>query len=109
MLKRSPIKKKKKKTKVSWRSGKIRLDAKGMKDLRLAVYVRSCGGCENAIDGKRCDRHITWENFEMHHLRHRSLSGSDTMLNCIALDKKCHSDHHLRGTKIVPYWFLLKI
>jgi hypothetical protein len=103
-IQRSPIKKKRKKTKKSWRSGKIRLDAHGMEDLRIAVYQRSGGGCENVIRGKRCNKSITWLSFEMHHLQHRSLGGSDCMQNCIALDKNCHDLHHLKNVKIVPYW-----
>jgi 5-methylcytosine-specific restriction endonuclease McrA len=103
-IQRSPIKKKRKKTKESWRSGKIRLDAKGMEDLRIAVYQRSGGGCENVINGKRCNKPIRWGSFEMHHIQHRSLGGSDSMQNCIALDKNCHNLHHLKNMKIVPYW-----
>jgi 5-methylcytosine-specific restriction endonuclease McrA len=104
VLKRSLIKKKKKKTTVSWRSGKIRLDAKGIEALRIAVYQRSGGRCENVINGKRCIVPFHFLTFEMHHLQHRSLGGSDSMDNASALCTRCHSDHHLKSKKILPFW-----
>lgn len=107
MLRRSRIKKKPKKTKVSWRSGKVRLDAEGMENLRVEVYIRCGGGCENTLnvddDTRRCNAWVTWNTFEMHHVIHRSLSGSDSLQNCLALCRECHSNHHLKGLEIVPY------
>jgi 5-methylcytosine-specific restriction endonuclease McrA len=108
-LKRSWIKKKPKKAKTSWRSGKIRLDARGMEDLRLAAYQRSGGRCESVKQGKRCGKPFHYLTFELHHLQHRSLGGSDVLQNVACLDAKCHSDHHLKNMKIVPYWSLYAI
>jgi len=107
MLKRSPIRKKKKVTKVSWRSGKVRLDAKGMEELRIECYLRSEGQCENtAKDGFRCRNRVTWKTGEMHHVIHRSRSGSDELSNVAMLCRECHTLHHLKNLEIVRHGIL---
>lgn len=111
-LKRTRIRIKPKKARTSWRSGKIRLDAKGMAELRWTVFCRSQGQCENDIDGiqfvhgeplrlsVRCPNRISWDYFHLHHIIHRSLGGSDTEENTAAACVPCHSAHHNGGPKI---------
>ena len=104
-LRRKPLKPKAKKAKrnAPWRAKKLRLDAKGMRELRNAVFLRSGMRCENTIDGRRCKENFGWFNFNLHHLTHRSLGGSDTPENTIAVCFTCHRAHHDGKRRIVPY------
>jgi hypothetical protein len=108
-LKRSWISRKPRKARVSWRSGKIRLDGAGMADLRWKVFERSRVGteyrfgfmgselclCENRLsDGGRCPNRIRWETFQLHHIVSRGRGGSDTEQNTMALCVFCHCNTH---------------
>lgn len=99
-IRRSPIKPKVKQAKVSapWRSPKIRLDARGMCELRGEVFARAQFQCENLINGQRCSTKISWVTFHLHHIVHRSQGGSDTPANTMAVCWDCHEDHH-RGRR----------
>src|SRR5581483_2712857 len=90
-LKRSWIRRKPKRARVLWRSGRVILDAAGMRELRETVFARSGGRCEN------CRTKITWEWFELHHLIHRSRGGSDDERNCAAYCRTCHAAAHGNG------------
>jgi 5-methylcytosine-specific restriction endonuclease McrA len=107
-LKRSWIRPKPRKARVSWRSGKIRLDGMGMQLLRLAVFARSeyrwRHRCENKMeDGTRCLNTFSWQSFHLHHIVSRGRGGSDTEENTMALCPGCHDDHH-RGTWKAERW-----
>ena len=101
-MKRTPLKRggrikpKAKKAMVGKVTGKIRLDAKGMVELRAACYDRSRGQCEMIREdtGRRCPHLVGWITGELHHKVHRSLGGSDDMQNCIFVCKTCHHDEH---------------
>ena len=102
-LRRSPIKRKPRKHRESWRSGKIRLNAKEMCELRQSVLARSEYRCENEFNGERCRAPLTWMMFEMHHMQSRGRGGSDTMENCIALCRACHRMHHDGKFRVKPH------
>jgi hypothetical protein len=107
-LKRSWLKRKPRKARVSWRSGKIRLDALGMGLLRLEVFARSenrhRNRCENKLeDGARCQHTIFWGTFHLHHIVSRGRGGSDTDENTMALCPGCHFDSH-NGTWKASRW-----
>lgn len=107
-LKRSWIKRKLRARKVSWRSGKIREDAKGMALLRWSVFNRSFyryrNQCENLLEsGRRCQNFLAWESFHLHHIQSRGRGGSDTEENCMALCPGCHFDTH-NGTWRASRW-----
>ena len=74
-------------------SGKVRLYGKALTDLRQRVYERAGGWCELMI-AKDCWRSTTWDAGHMHHKRHRSLGGSDTMRNCVWSCPSCHRKEH---------------
>jgi 5-methylcytosine-specific restriction endonuclease McrA len=88
VIRRSPIKKRKKRARVLWRSGRVILDAKGMAELREQVYERSLGRCEN------CGVPTYYQSGHLHHVKHRSAGGSDTLENSLWLCVDCHVAHH---------------
>jgi len=120
MLRRAPLRATKRlrakprKHRESALRSRVRLDAKGMAALRLAVFERSGGFCEQgprtplpALSAVyRCWQPITWEEFELSHIIARSQGGSDTMENCRAWCKPCHKAWH--GIKAIfhgePQW-----
>lgn len=102
-IRKSRLKPKAKRAKTSWRTGKVRLDAKGMSRLRWEVYQRAEGQCENSSDGVRCNKRITWTTFQLHHLKHRSLGGDDSEFNCVAVCFDCHDLHHHGQLRIEPH------
>ncbi len=113
---RSPIKRKARVKKTSWRNpGRVREDAAGMLLLRWAVFCRSeCKPgnrpayfrCENKLEsGKRCPSRIYWdgcEKFEMHHLG-PACERSDVPEKVMACCAGCHADNH-RGTWKAARW-----
>ena len=95
-MKRTPIKRKAKRARTT-KSGRVILDAKGMKALREAVFERADGRCQcvlvlkqNTACNYRCPNLAT----AMHHVVYRSHGGSDSLDNCLALCKQCHDDIH---------------
>jgi HNH endonuclease len=105
-IRRSPLKPKARKAKSSapWRQPKVRLDGKGMAELRAEAFLRSEAQCENSIDGRRCRDHIGWINFQLHHIQHRSRGGSDVISNVLCACFTCHKQHHDGVRRIVPHW-----
>jgi 5-methylcytosine-specific restriction endonuclease McrA len=94
-LKRSWISRKPRKARVSWRSGKIRLDRAGMAGLRWKVFERAGYRCENKLrGGRRCLNKFVWQTFQLHHIISRGQGGSDTEENTMALCVWCHADTH---------------
>ena len=69
--------------------------AERLEELRRKVYERSGGWCESKI-ADDCWRSVTWDTGHMHHKKHRSLGGSDTMRNCIFICPACHRKEHGR-------------
>jgi 5-methylcytosine-specific restriction endonuclease McrA len=57
---------------------------------RHEVWERSGGFCEEP----GCNRCIDEETFEMHHIKHKSKSGSDDKSNLRACCRRCHRKHH---------------
>lgn len=101
-LKRSTIKHKARKYKVS-KSGQVTQNAQGLFLLRMEVFARSGGRCENTLtwkptDGKprkyRCPKVEGWEWGELHHIRHRARGGSDELFNLAWICRECHRSHH---------------
>lgn len=101
-LRRSPIKRKPRRSGVT-KSGRVRLDARGMYELRQNVLARSEYRCENDFNGDRCRAPLTWMMFEMHHMQSRGRGGSDSMENCIALCMACHRMHHDGKIYVKPH------
>src|SRR5262249_40282366 len=95
-LRRSPLKKKAHKTRISmpWRRPKVRLDAQGMKQLREYVFNRSGAQCENAVDGERCQSRIYWGSFHLAHIVGRGRGGSDSPANTLPLFFVRHHTTH---------------
>ena len=105
MLRRTPIRKKPRPAKTSWRNPeRVRLDSKDMAKLRSIVFRRARGRCENLLDARRCPNRISWWDGEMHHVLHRSCGGPDSQENCLALCWDCHRAHHDGKLRIEPWW-----
>lgn len=105
MIRRTRVRKKPRSERRSWRNPeRVRLDAKGMAQLRAEVFQRAAGRCENVFEGQRCPNRITWWDGEAHHLIHRSLSGSDVAENLAVLCWRCHIEHHAGRMEIIPCW-----
>ena len=104
-IRRSAIRKKPKEHKESapWRRTKVRLNGREMAELRQNVFARSEMICENDLGGKRCSERLTWNSFHLHHREHRSLGGSDSMENCLAVCFACHQAHHAGKIRIKPH------
>ena len=104
-LRRSALRPKPKQTKLSapWRSPKVRLDAIGMRDLRILAYQRAAGQCENEVNGERCKQMIWWTSFHLAHLVSRGRGGSDCLENVLATCPECHLAEHRQGRKLRPY------
>lgn len=100
MIRRTRIKPTAKRARVSWRSGKVRLDGAGMRELRGEVFRRAGGRCENTVKGSRCNQQAGWYDGELHHIVHRSRGGSDTLENSCWTCWDCHHAHHNGGPQI---------
>lgn len=102
-LKRSWLRPKKRVRRVSWRSGRIREDSKGMARLRSEAFSRSNGVCECAR--KACEerplseRIVTWRSGQLHHVISRGRGGSDVIENVRFITRRCHEEIH--G---IPQW-----
>src|SRR4051812_11581226 len=109
MIRRTRSRNKPRSERRSWRNPeRVRLDAKGMAQLRAEVFQRAAGRCENVLEGQRCSNKIDWWTGELHHLIHRSRGGSDTTENCIAVcnwgEWPCHRLHHDGKIRIQAWW-----
>ena len=93
-LKRSPIRYKKRKAKVSWRSGRVQLDSAGMARLRGAAFQRSCRMCECGLQPGResCGKSVTWIDGQLHHIKSRGQGGSDVIENVAFIRRDCHEE-----------------
>ena len=94
MIRRSPIRHKKRVRKVLWRSGRVKEDSAGMARLRSAAFQRSGGRCEcyRVADefpegygpcGGLC---VTWVDGQMHHSNPRS----DVLDRVSFIRRRCH-------------------
>lgn len=105
MIRRTAIKTKPRRAKVSWRNPeRVKLDQAALSRLRGVVFRRANRQCENKIGRARCTNRIDWWTGDMHHVKHRSQGGGDTESNCIAVCWPCHRAHHDHGLPIVPWW-----
>lgn len=104
-IRRSPLKKKPRRAYESapWRRKKIRLDAKGMLELRQDALYRSGLRCENSIDGERCNKRIAWHNFHLAHIVSRGRGGSDCLKNVLAACQECHFEDTANRRKLQPH------
>ena len=107
------IRRKPKRSRVT-KSGRVILDKVQMGFLRLEVYYRAEGQCENAVlvpktgnnhkpQLRRCKNEMRWEDGHLHHRIHRSLGGSDSYENCFWLCASCHENEHSGKRKFVPW------
>jgi 5-methylcytosine-specific restriction endonuclease McrA len=69
----------------SSKAARLRLDPKAYRELHRQVLER---------DGWRCQACATMQNLQVHHLKLRSHSGSDTEQNLITLCTECHERLH---------------
>ena len=82
-------------TNAPWRPRKIRLDAKGMAELRHEAFARANARCEKIKpDGITCMAPISWWSFQLHHVIKRSQGGSDELENVLCLCRRCHAREH---------------
>src|SRR6185503_8236611 len=85
------IKRKPKKHRVLWRTGRVILHGPETTELRLATYEAASGRCSV------CNEFAPWEGWkhgEMNHLRFKSRGGGDTPSNVSWLCHKHHSAAH---------------
>src|ERR1700730_3127078 len=72
------------------RDGRIFLYGEDVGVVRSEVWDRSGGFCQEP----GCNRCISEETFEMHHIKFKSKGGDDSKANLRACCKKCHRRHH---------------
>lgn len=101
MTRSGPIKKKSRKAKVGKYSGRIRLDAEGMKELRVAVYERARGLCEMKIKHV-CEVYAGWVSGHLAHIKSRGSGGSDELGNVLWACAPCHMASHNCNNKPCP-------
>lgn len=102
-IRRSPLKPKPRLHKESWRSGRVRLNAQEMRQLRQEAFARSAGQCENSADGRRCATRINWSSFHLAHIVSRGRGGSDVVSNVLACCPECHWDSHHGRARLEPH------
>jgi len=93
------IRPKKRVRRVFWRTGRIREDAAGVRQLRMDVFLRAEGRCEIKWDGKRCNKFAPWDGFghgELVHLKPRNDIREACQWGC----HECHSRRDHPG----PQW-----
>lgn len=94
MIRRSPIRRKRRIKSVSWRTGRIREDATGMAKLRAAAYERSQGICEcgrlACLARPLRLRRVNWADGHLHHLWPRS----DELSRVQFITDICHREIH---------------
>lgn len=64
------------------------------RELRADLYARDGGCCRACGAPVDLDAGLARNAAHAHHLRHRSLGGSDTLENLVLLDAPCHRAHH---------------
>ena len=79
-----------KKSRILWRSGRVIKKGKDMRELRKQAFERCEGYCENP----QCKTRIFEQTAQLHHVRHKSLGGSDVLENVQMLCKPCHMKAH---------------
>jgi hypothetical protein len=106
-LRRSPLKPKPRQRKESmpWRRPKIRLDAKGMLELRQNAFARSEGQCENSVTPQRdrCPVRIYWGTGQLAHMVSRGRGGNDSLENCLMVCRDCHYEDTRNRKKLEPH------
>ena len=96
-IRRSRVKWKPRQKKLSapWRPERIRLDSKGMAELRSQAYARSGGICEcgrpECVNGPQNLRRVTWYDGQLHHVISRARGGPDTLENVQFITRRCHA------------------
>jgi 5-methylcytosine-specific restriction endonuclease McrA len=70
------------------KSPRLRLDSESYSELHRRVLER---------DGWRCQVCGSMQHLQVHHLKFRSQSGSDTEQNLITLCAVCHARIHTKG------------
>lgn len=98
-LKRSWIRPKKRVRSESWRTGRVREDAKGMARLRSEAYARSNGFCECG-----CGQRVGWIDGHLHHRISRAHGGSDVLDNVWFVTRPCHERIHGKPVWSPPNW-----
>lgn len=73
-------------------SGKVRLYGDKLEALCWQVFRRAGGNCELKWQG--CQGWVSWRKGQMHHVRHRSLGGSDELGNLAWSCPRCHRKEH---------------
>lgn len=94
MIRRSPIRRKKKTRRVAFNSGVVREDSAGMARLRSAAFHRSGGHCEcyRVVDEfppgeEPCGGQlVTWVDGHLHHSKPRA----DVLDRVSFINRRCH-------------------
>lgn len=98
VLRRKPIRYKRKVRSISWRTGRVREDASGMARLRSEAYERSGGMCEcgrlACLARPTRLRRVNWSDGHLHHAVSRAHGGSDTLDNVRFITHTCHNEIH---------------
>ena len=83
-------------SKVLWRTGRVKLRGQDKTDLRRAIYNRAGGRCEEIRNGKRCNRFAAWDGLKHGELSHRKHGANrdDTEEGVIWSCKECHAERH---------------
>jgi len=100
-LKRTRLKWKPRKAGVGKYSGRIRLNAEGMKQLRAEAYERSRGLCEMKLR-RVCQVYAGWMSGHLAHIKSRGAGGSDEISNVLWACAPCHMASHNCGGKPCP-------
>jgi hypothetical protein len=81
------------------RKGKRFVFGEDMKALRIYVFTRSHGFCEQKLRGVlhgRCQRNISWETMELDHQPSLAQGGDDSPEGTVASCRRCHVARHGR-------------
>lgn len=79
------------------KDGRTLLFGKDMELLRLAVFFRCNGYCEQKSHASNCPDWIGWEDGELDHIKAKGLGGGwrdDTEKNTMWLSQPCHMEKH---------------
>lgn len=68
--------------------GKLYLFGQDMACQRLSVFERDRKRCQH------CGASIYWEDYHMHHVKHRGRGGDDSLANMKSLCLTCHRKEH---------------
>ena len=92
MIRRSPIRHKKRVRRVMFPSGKVVEDSAGMATLRSLAFKRSGGKCECRLENpeRTCTRRVNWYDGQLHHLKPRS----DVLERVAFVNRECHREIH---------------